>query len=125
MDAGAEAAVTAQVAAAVAQPPPPPLAASFASSTPGPSAHARRSRWAGPSWVTWLFVIFIVTAYAWTLRPVASEHAPGAKWQWTLAQVAFAACAAVGLVCLWVTAAADPGFIKPRRAPMRALRCAV
>jgi predicted small integral membrane protein len=57
---------------------------------------------------------FAISGYAWTLRPVASEHAPGSPWAWQLARAAFAACAAVALVCLWVTHAADPGFIKPR-----------
>ena len=106
------------------QEPPPPLPPPvFIAATPGPSKRALRSRWAGPAWCTCMVLAFAVSGYSWTLRPIASEHAPGAAWQWNLARAAFAACAALALVCLWVTHAADPGFITPRCA--RAARCVV
>ena len=61
-----------------------------------------------------MVLAFCVSGFAWTLRPVASERAPGDEWQWNLARAAFAACAALTLACLWVTYAANPGFLEPR-----------
>ena len=95
------------------QPLPPLPPPAFVAATPGPPRRALRSRWTGPAWCTGMVLAFTISAYAWTLRPVASEHAPG-TWHWNLARAAYAACAAVALVTLWVTHAADPGFISPR-----------
>ena len=120
VESGTDAAASAQAP----QEPPPPLSAVFPAAAPGPHRRSLRSRWMGPAWCTGMVAVFAVSGYAWTLRPVASEQAPGAERQWQLARAAFAACAAVALVCLWVTHTADPGFLAPRCA-VRASRCVV
>jgi hypothetical protein len=63
----------------------------------------------GPACLTVSWVLYTTACYAFTLRGVGPL--------WCLARAAYALCAAVALSCLWLTHAADPGFLPPRHAP--------
>jgi hypothetical protein len=108
----ADEAAPAAAGGAAAWPPVQHVTGRYGVSRAGRPAHSRK-QWAGPASVTCTVLLYAVAGYAFTLR---ADLGVGSRAAWAAAQAGFGACAALSLICLWLTHTADPGFLRPSTA---------